>query len=128
MFSLVLTHLDYSNAILINSSDSVTKFQLIHNFVAKMVLNKRKWDSPTECIKEFHWLPVMFQHVYELQTIIYNTLIKEGPTCLQAKLSIKHNQRSTRNPAQDKNNFNLITPFNSRKIYVDLGFTFTAAL
>ena len=46
MVSLTLTHLDYSTAILVNSSDSITNhFHLILNFAAKFVLNKRKQDS-----------------------------------------------------------------------------------
>ena len=58
MCSLVLNHLDYSNAILVNSPDAITKqFQLVQCFVTHththtQTLNTRKHDSATECLKE----------------------------------------------------------------------------
>ena len=128
MYSLVFTHLDYSNAILVNSPEAITKwFQQVQNFAEKIVLNKRKQDSATECLKELHQLPAKFRCIYKLLTIVYNSLKKEGPTYLQTKLNVKHSQRSTKNSAQDNNKIHLVTPFNMRKIYADCGFTFTAA-
>ena len=57
--SLVLNYLDYINAILVNLSDAITKqFQLVQNFAAKILLNKRNQDSATECLKEVQWLSV----------------------------------------------------------------------
>ena len=98
MYSLVLTHLDYSNAILLNSPDAITKqFQIVQNFAANNALNKRNPDSATGCLKELHWLPVKFRCIYRLLTIVYNSLKKEGPTYLQTKLNVKHSQISTRN-------------------------------
>ena len=97
------------------------------NFAAKFVLNKRKQDSATECLKELHWLSVKFRCIYKLLTIVCNSLKKEGLTYLQTKLNMKHSQISTRNSAQDNKTINLVTSFNRRKIYADHGFTFTAA-
>ena len=87
----------------------------------------RKQVSATECIKDLHWLPVIFRCTYKLLTIVYNSLKREGSTYLQTKLNVKHSQRLTRNSVQDNNKIHFITPFNRRKIYADCCFTFTAA-
>ena len=128
MCSLVLTHLDYSNAILVNSPNATIKqFQFVQNFGANIVINKRKQDWVTECLKELHWIPVRSRCIYKLLTILYNSLRKEGPTHLQTILNVKYSQRSAKNSAQDNDIINLVTPFKRRKIYADHGFTFTAA-
>ena len=126
MCSLVFTHSDYSNSILVNSQDAITKqLQLVQNLAAKLY-NRRKQESATKCLNELHWLPVKFKSIYKLLTTVYTSLKKEGPTYLQTKLNLKHSQRSTRHSAQDSNTLNLVTPFIRRKIYTDRGFTVTA--
>ena len=84
MCSLVLTHLDYSNAVLVNAPDAITKlFQLVQNFAMKIVLNKRKQDSATECLKELHCLPLKFRCIFKLLMTVYNSLKKKGSIYLQ---------------------------------------------
>ena len=59
MCSLILTHLDNSNAILLILPDSISKqFQLPQNFMEKIMLNMRKQDSASEYLQELHWLPI----------------------------------------------------------------------
>ena len=61
------THSDYSNAILIDSPNTITKwFQPIQNFVAKTVFNKRKQASATEYLKELHFYLVNWDtHIWQ---------------------------------------------------------------
>ena len=83
MYSLELTHLDYSNAILVNSPDAITKqFQLVQTMQQNCTQHE-KMDSATECFKELNWLPVKFTYIYKFLTIVYNALWKEGPMYLQ---------------------------------------------
>ena len=84
MHSFVCTHLDYCNAILVNSPDIFTKqFQLVQNFAAKNVLNKKNQDSATECLMKFHWLPLKFRCIYKLLEKSVQ-LPKEGRTNLSS--------------------------------------------
>ena len=41
-----------------NHQEAMTKYQRIQNMCTKLVLNKCKYDSPTECLKQLHWLPI----------------------------------------------------------------------
>ena len=59
MVGLVLSHLDANNGILIGLPDTqLCKIQLVQNYAAKVVCNKQKFDSATECPITLHWLPV----------------------------------------------------------------------
>ena len=56
---LCISHLDYSNALLYGITKKLLqKYQRIQNMCAKWVLNKCKYDSATECLKQLHWLPI----------------------------------------------------------------------
>ena len=56
---LVISHLDYSNAILAGLPDNIIKkLQWVKNFSAKIILYRDRWSSVTECLKQLHWLPV----------------------------------------------------------------------
>ena len=57
--SLVTSHMDYTNGILLNVPDiSVKPYQHLQNMSAKITLNRRKYSSTTEAFKILHWLPV----------------------------------------------------------------------
>ena len=59
LLSLVMSHLVYSNSILYGiASNELNKMQRIQNMCAKLVLNRKKYDSPFLAMKELHWLPV----------------------------------------------------------------------
>ena len=47
---LVISHLDYANAVLVGLSETdIHKLQCVQNMTAKLILNKDKQDSVTEC-------------------------------------------------------------------------------
>ena len=59
MLGLVMSHLDYMNAILINLSQrEIQKQQRIQNMVAKIALCKSRYESSQESLWELHWLPI----------------------------------------------------------------------
>ena len=79
MCSLVLTHLDYFNAVLINSSDAITKqFQIVQNFVAKTLMKKRKQYSTTE-LQGTPLTSRKIQMYLQASNSSYNSLKKKGP-------------------------------------------------
>ena len=60
-FGPVTLHLDYANALYIGPPDcDLAKLQHVQNAAAKLVLNKSKYDSATQALKESHWLPIKF--------------------------------------------------------------------
>ena len=76
MVSLVITHLDYANSILFGSTEKeISRLQNIQNFAAKIVCNKTKYDSATECLKRLHWLPVRFRIDYKMILITFNCIM-----------------------------------------------------
>ena len=57
--SLYLSHLDYANSILYGLPDStINKLQHVQNACAKLALRKGRYDSPNQCMRELHWLPI----------------------------------------------------------------------
>ena len=59
VISLVISHFDYANSLLVGLKQvSLNQLQRVQNMAAKIVLNKSKYDSPTRCLEELHWLPI----------------------------------------------------------------------
>ena len=72
VFGLVTLHLDYANALNIGLPDcNLAKLQHVQNAVEKLVLNKSKYDSATQALKELHWLPIKFRIIHKLLTLVY---------------------------------------------------------
>ena len=56
---LCISHLDYTNTLLYGITKKLLqKYQRIQNMCVKLVLNKHKYDSTTEYLKQLHWLPI----------------------------------------------------------------------
>jgi hypothetical protein len=57
VLSLVISHLNYCNAILHGVAQSeIGKMHRIQNMSAKLVLNRKKFDSSGEALCDIHWL------------------------------------------------------------------------
>ena len=83
LLALHISHLDYSNAILINLPDNtINKLQRIKNMCAKLILNKQKFDSVREAMKELHWLPIKQRIKFKILTIFYKCTEGEAPNYL----------------------------------------------
>ena len=56
---LVLSHLDYANAISVGiPKRNIQRLQKVQNMAAKLVLNRDKWSSSKESLEQLHWLPI----------------------------------------------------------------------
>ena len=115
---MVLSHLDYGNAVLVNLPKSTLKpMQSIQNYAAKITCKKQKYDSSTDCLSRLHWLPIHYRCIYKLMTIVYKTLNENEPQYLADKLSIKMVDKTTRyNVSSIKQ---LQVPFNRKKTQGD---------
>ena len=77
VLTLVITHLDYANAILIGTTEqNLNRLQRIQNLAAKVVCNKlKREDSASACLKELHWIPVRGRIEYKVLNLVLGTRI-----------------------------------------------------
>jgi hypothetical protein len=123
MSALVLSHLDYSNAILYGVHKILTtKMQSIQNWAAKVVLGRKKRDSSTECLKALHWLPIVQRIKFKVLTLVFRGVHGNSlPQYLQEHLVVRKFSRSTRLSSQK--GILLAIPKTSRKFYADRSFS-----
>ena len=77
VWGLVLTHLDYANAILADLPNmGIAKMQKVQNITAKFVMGADNYSSPTECRIKLHWLPVWVPIQYKVLLLVQNVFIK----------------------------------------------------
>ena len=87
VFGLVTSHVDYANALYIGLPDcDIAKHQHVQNAAVKLVLNKTKYDSATEALKELHWLPIRFRIIHKLLTLVHKSLKGNAAKYLQELL------------------------------------------
>lgn len=86
--ALVISHLDYANCILSNlPKKDIRLMQRVQNMAAKLICNKSKYDSNTECLKHLHWLPIEYHIKYKNLCAVYKCLNDKGPRYLKNLLS-----------------------------------------
>ena len=104
MCLLVLSHHNYSNRILAGVCQvTISNIQRVQNLAAKGVLNKGKFDSVSQAMKELHSLPVKGRIDFKILCIIYKCLDHCGTEYLIALLCRSHGNREGLRSA-DKHN------------------------
>ena len=87
--TLVLSHLDYTNAILSGIPEvHIKKMQWVHNMATKLVLNCLKTESSTGCLRSLHQLPVSTRIEHKLLTKTYKCLNGDTPDYLSDLLAV----------------------------------------
>ena len=75
ILTLVMSHLDYSNSILIGLPEKTIKpYQRIQNISAKLVLNMNKFDSSKQALRELNWLPIRARVEYKVLCLVHKCL------------------------------------------------------
>ena len=83
--TLVSSHLDYCNALLMGLPACVVKpLQKIQNAVARLVFNQPKRAHVTPLLIELHWLPVGARINFKSLMLAYRVIDGSAPTCLNA--------------------------------------------
>ena len=81
--SLVTSHLDYGNTLLVGVTDVViNKYQRVQNIAVKVILNIGKMDSAIEAKKKLHWLPVQSRIDYKIALLVFKCLMENAPIYL----------------------------------------------
>ena len=71
---LVISHQDYVNVILVSLPDTDIHKSQVQNMAAKLILNKDKHRSVTDCFIKLHWLPIQMKINFRLLTLTYKCL------------------------------------------------------
>ena len=104
--ALILPHLDYANAILYGlPKKTLNMIQRIQNITAKLVLQKKKSDSATQCLKTLHWLPIRLRIKYKIILLVFKCMHGLAPeylcSLLKPRLFGNHDLRTTMNDGVD---------------------------
>ena len=92
--SLVMSHIDYVNSILMKLLDCVLgQMQRVQDIAAKIVMGKSKYDSSTQCHKALHWLPIKAHIEHKLLTLVHKCVHGEA---LQYLKDLINEQKSNR--------------------------------
>ena len=95
MVSLVLSKLDYGNALLSGLSlDQLNKLQKVQNHAAKIIYKKKKNEHVKPLLKSLHWLPVKERIDYKIATIVFKCLNNLAPQYLQELLHLNLSKTS----------------------------------
>ena len=121
ILSLVMSYLDYANAIFVNlPNSSIFLMHCIQNQTSKLVINKHCLDSPTTIMRHLHWLPIRFRCEYKMLLHVYRCMKGQAQKYLQQKL-IQKNLAWVTCSATDCNLFQIL--YNKRKTLADCGFS-----
>ena len=120
--ALVMSHLDYGNAIFADLPASTLKpAQRIQNIAAKVVLGRHKHESATEALRDLHWLPIRQRCKFKLLLQVYKSLHNQAPSYLRDLLVLHTPARITRSAVS--NEMCLVVPYTERKTFAARSFS-----
>ena len=114
---LVISHLDYSNAILGGLLDNTIKLQRVQNTAAKIILNKDKRISVTECLRQLHWIPVRERIRHKTLTLVHKCLM--GNTLMYLQDLLQEHERGQRHLRSNMKYKHLKIPHTKKKMFVE---------
>ena len=81
--SLIISRLDYGNALLYNIPLSLTNcLQRVHNCAVRLVTGTHNREHRTPVLFQLHWLPVRFRSLYKIMFLTFKVLNGTAPVYL----------------------------------------------
>lgn len=125
MCSLVVSHLDYANSLLVGlPAKTVQRLQRIQNMAAKLTLKLKKYDSATEALYSLHWLPIAYRCEFKVACLVHKTLSGNGPAYFESLLVPHVAGYSTRSAQSDA--ITLEVPRTRHMTFADRSFSVAA--
>jgi len=89
VLSLVITRIDYCNAVLAGlPASSLAPLQRVQNAAARLVLGLDRRAHITPALKRLHWLPVKYRVLFKLATLMHRCLYRCCPAYLMDIVTI----------------------------------------
>lgn len=100
--ALVFSRLFYCSSVWSNTAKkNVDKLQLVQNFAARIVANKRKYEHVTPILRSLNWLPVRDQLYFRDSVLAFKCMSGLAPVYLSDKLitrsTVSKRELETRN-------------------------------
>jgi hypothetical protein len=87
--ALVLSRLDYGNALLLGSNQSdLSKLQRLQNWAVKLIHRANKYDHATPLLKQLHWLPIQERIQFKILLFVFKCMNNIAPSYLASNLLI----------------------------------------
>ena len=88
--AMVISHLDFANAILIDLPDiTIKELQTVQNIAASLVLgNENSGESSKENLQKLHWLPVKFRVEFKIICLVQWCIQNQAPDYLRNLLTL----------------------------------------
>jgi hypothetical protein len=95
--SLILSRLDYCNAILCDApAGALNKLQRVQNNAARIVMQSRRSSDATPLLRQLHWLPLQQRVTYQLAVLTYKIRSSSTPQYLSIHLNSRLCERTLR--------------------------------
>jgi len=96
-YSLILSRLDYCNAVLYGcSAGAIGRLQRVQNYAARVVTQANRYTPSQPLLQSLHWLPVQQRLVYKAALITYKVITTSTPSCLNDLLAVHNHAGPTR--------------------------------
>ena len=96
--ALVLSHLDYSNALLFGLPDpTIWSMQNnIQNSAARLILSLSKFEHITPSLQQLYWLPIRYRIQFKIMTFLYKAVHNVAPEHICDLIELKQSKYSLR--------------------------------
>ena len=95
--ALVLSHLDYDNALLFGFPDwTIRPMQNIQNSAARVIHGLSKFELITPALKQLYWLSTSYRIQFKAMNVVYKAIHNAAPEYICALIELKQSKVFTK--------------------------------